>query len=106
MPRDSSSTPVTILWVNYYEMCCRHVLRGEHGLGVEDRTQSKEQRLRKSRDLRCVVHMDDEVSSSSTFYVCEVGCLGLKVFEYGLKGVTDLAVFGERIPLFHGNAER
>jgi hypothetical protein len=22
MPRDSSSTPVTILWVNYYEMCC------------------------------------------------------------------------------------
>lgn len=71
-------------------------------MGMEGRTQSKEQRLRKSGDLRCVVHMDDEVSSSSTFYVCEVGCLGSKVFEYGLKGITDLSVLGKRVPLIHG----
>ena len=26
MPRDSSSMPVTILWVNYYEICCQNAV--------------------------------------------------------------------------------
>jgi transposase len=30
MPRDSSSTPVTILWVNYYEICCQRCFHHQY----------------------------------------------------------------------------
>src|SRR3712207_4953800 len=83
----------------------RHVLRGEHRVHFDSRAQCKEERFHISRDLRCIIHIDDEISTSSAFYVCEVRCLGLKVFEYGLDGLTDPSVPNRRVPLVHGDAE-
>jgi transposase len=41
-PRDSSSTPVTILWVNYYEICCKSLSGAIEGLDSRRRVEGRE----------------------------------------------------------------
>ncbi len=52
-------------------------------MGLYGRAQPKEEGFGESRHLGGVVHVDDQVSPSGTFYVREVGRLGLEILEYG-----------------------
>ena len=66
----------------------RHVLWGEHGVDLDGRAQCKEQRFHKGRDLRCVVHVDDDVRTPCALYVDDVGGLRLEILQYGLPDLS------------------
>src|SRR5918998_6188153 len=55
------------------------VLRDHHGMGLYGRAQSEEEGFGERGHLGGVVHVDDEVSASGTFYISEVRRLGLEV---------------------------
>jgi hypothetical protein len=68
------------------------------GVDLDGGIHREEQGFGNGRNLRSVVHVNDEVSAPSSFYVREVNGLWLEVFEHGLEGVGKASVPDSRVP--------